>query len=67
MPRLRIGIDRPSSRGQEADYVLNRFTSSQLKTIQDSMDDMINVLFKHIQQKTGVDIIDEAIKQGTTR
>lgn len=49
-PRLLIGIDRPSSRNQVADYVLNSFDDNQSIKIQEILplaaDDLLNHIFK---------------------
>ncbi|CAD5115714.1 unnamed protein product [Dimorphilus gyrociliatus] len=50
-PRLLVGIDRPTSRNEVADYVLNSFDNLQSKKIDEILPIAVDVLFEHILKK----------------
>jgi PTH1 family peptidyl-tRNA hydrolase len=49
-PRLRIGIDRPSGRMEAADYVLQNFSASELKTLEPTLDRGVEAVLKFVTE-----------------
>ena len=67
MPRLRVGIDRPTSKDHDvvADYVMDKFNPEQIQILREAMDPAIKLLFKHVRKNTGVDILRCVMQQET--
>ena len=56
MPRIKIGIDRPASRDQVADYVLSQFPSEEQQVINKVVKQSLVKIADHIGKRTGEDI-----------
>ncbi|BFZ20459.1 hypothetical protein BsWGS_23498 [Bradybaena similaris] len=51
MPRLRIGISRPTSKSQIVPYVLSKFSDEELAIIDVTIDQAIASLLRHIENR----------------
>ena len=56
MPRIKIGIDRPASRDQVGEYVLENFPVEEQKVINKAITQSIVKIFDHLGKRTGEDV-----------
>lgn len=56
MPRIKIGIDRPASRGQVAEYVLSNFPREEQEIIDRAVNQSIEKIADHLAKRTGEDM-----------
>lgn len=56
MPRLKIGIDRPSSKDEVSDYVLSEFSSSEQQIMNRAVDTCLVTIADHMARRTGVEL-----------
>ena len=56
MPRIRIGIDRPASRSQVAEYVLTNFPKEEQQVIDKAVNESLEKIADHIGKRTGEDV-----------
>ena len=74
MPRIRIGIDRPASRSQVAEYVLTDFPDEEQELIDKAVNQSLEKIADHLGKRTGEDVrsllqleMDEAKEKEKTR
>lgn len=74
MPRIRIGIDRPASRSQVAEYVLTDFPDEEQEVIDKAVNQSLEKIADHLGKRTGEDVrsllqleVDEAKEKEKTR
>ena len=74
MPRIRIGIDRPASRSQVAEYVLTDFPEEEQEVIDKAVNQSLEKIANHLGKRTGEDMrrllqleMDEAEEKEKTR
>ncbi|XP_076093531.1 putative peptidyl-tRNA hydrolase [Mytilus galloprovincialis] len=58
IPRLWVGIDRPVSKSEVADYVLRKFSADERKDISHTLDNCIQALNNEFQKQFGVKLLD---------
>lgn len=56
MPRIKIGIDRPPSRSQVANYVLEIFPQEEQKIIDEAVAQSLVKIADLLSKKTGEDL-----------
>ena len=56
MPRIKIGIDRPASRGQVAEYVLSNFPREEQEIIDRAVNQSLEKIADHLAKRTGEDM-----------
>ncbi len=61
MPRLLIGIGRPSNKSDVADYVLEDFTVEQKASVQAILSDSLDTILRHAEKKAD-DLVQERTK-----
>ncbi len=61
MPRLLIGIGRPSNKADVVDYVLEDFTEEQKASVQGILKDALDTILRHAEKKAD-DLVQERTK-----
>lgn len=62
MPRLLVGIDRPASKSQVADYVLSNFSASEKDLIKQTISDCIKVLSDELNSKYRIRLLQKKLE-----
>ncbi|KAL5011294.1 hypothetical protein ScPMuIL_009845 [Solemya velum] len=61
MPRFRIGVDRPSTKSEVAEYVLSNFNPSERDTVRKVINECVDKVIHRIEQQSGVCIQDQQV------
>ena len=67
MPRLLIGIDRPSNRNHVAQYVLGNFTDAEKQVLDTVVTEGLHKLLRHIERDMGncINLVTMLARPGT--